>query len=129
MLTTLYVLHWVAALVIALQSIDRIFQCPLMERGVSPSERLYRALKGIAWAFMALASFGVLAAPFLHSAGMHGLLLVLVNQPPNVSEVGVYLGFALLILRSWICEFCAIRSAKSKEINRVNSCMNEEANA
>ena len=121
MLTTLYVLHWVAAFVIALQSSDRIFQCPLMERGIAPMERFYRAIKGIAWAVMAFASFGVLAAPFFRWTGFHGISLALVNQPPNISEVGIYTGFALLILRSWIREFATIKAQSRPRLNPVNS--------
>lgn len=129
MLTTIYVLHWVAALVIALQSTDRIFQCPLMERGIKPMERFYRALKGIAWACMAFASFGVLAAPFFRASGFPSLSLMLVNQPPNVSEVGMYVGFALLVVRSWGREFAAIRATHVRQINPVNSGINAEVQA
>lgn len=129
MLTTIYVLHWIAALVIAVQSTDRLFQCPLMERGIKPIDRFYRAIKGAAWACMAFASFGVLAAPFFSATGFHGVTLILVNQPPNVSEVGIYVGFALLIVRSWVREFMTIKAESAARINRVNSAIDKECQA
>lgn len=104
MIATLYVIHWVSALFIALQSSDRLFQCPLMQPGLCFKQRLSMAMKGIAWALMAFAAMGALVAPMLRGMQLPGLYGLLVNPAPSLGEIGMFAGFAVLIVRSWVME-------------------------
>lgn len=112
MIATLYVIHWVSALVIAFQAIDRVFQCPLRQPGLCFKQRLSMALKGIAWALMAFAATGALVAPLLRGMQPPGLYGLLVNPLPSLGEICLFAGFAVLVVRSWTME--AVRCKRAK---------------
>lgn len=113
MMTTLYVLHWVSALIIVIESVDKLHQCQgrFVDAKGCPALVLV-ILKGIAWIVMASASAGVLVSPFFRVNGQQVAYSVFVNPLPSLGECGVYLGFAVLVVRSWIKGLIA-------EINRA----------
>jgi len=114
-MTTLYVLHWFAAMLIALQSIDRIFQCPLRKKGLCIKARLSMALKGVAWMFMAIAALGAMAGPMFRGVPLGDFPANLINPLPSLAEIFLFIGFATLIVRSWVNEALACKRAKSGE--------------
>lgn len=115
MIATLYVIHWVSALVIAVQASDRIFQCPLRQPGLCFKQRLSMALKGIAWALMAFAAMGALVAPMLRGMQLPGLYGLLVNPLPSLGEIGMFFGFAVLVVRSWVMDAVRCKQAKCEQ--------------
>lgn len=105
-------LHWLAGLVVLAEAANKVERtCPLAP-GLDAHARLVEALKGIAWALLALGSAGAVATPALLALGFQpsqvvyfGLVAELLRlERPTLAETAVLLGFAVLIVRTRVKE-------------------------
>lgn len=85
-------LHWLAALVILAEALNKAERTAPLRAGLRPRERLTEALKALAWALLALGAGGGLAGPFLN------------QPPPTLADACVAAGFAVLIVRTRVKE-------------------------
>lgn len=117
--STLVVLHWIAALVLLLEVVNRIEGCKAFERDMTPLERFSAAVKGMAYAMLGLASCGALVSPLLRAMGMP--VSVWVDQVPSVSECLLYIAFATIVVRRWVaCLVLEVAQArKARELQRM----------
>lgn len=101
---TLQIIHWGAALVILMEAVDKLHACYFREQHCAHG-RLIASLKALAWIVLALAAAGAISSPLFRNFPIAGLPGLFVNPAPSLGEVGMYLGFAVLIARSWLKEF------------------------
>lgn len=88
----LTVLHWLAALVILVEALNKAERTAPLRAGLAARERATEWLKAAAWLLLALGAGGGLARPFL------GL------PAPLLPDVCVVAGFAVLIVRTRVKE-------------------------
>lgn len=88
----LWAVHWVAALVVLAEALNKLERCAPLRAGLTPHQRLVDGLKALAWGLLALGAGGSLLAP------------VLGERPPNAEGVCIVLGFATLIVRTRVKE-------------------------
>jgi hypothetical protein len=88
----LAVLHWIAALLILAEAMNKAERTDALRGGLTRRERAAEWLKGIAWVLLALGSAGVLVAPLLPPAALH------------LADDCVCIGFAVLIVRTRVKE-------------------------
>ena len=88
----LQILHWLAGLIVFAEALNKLERTNLVQRGLSPHERLVISLKVAGWLTLALGSAGALVTPLLRL------------EPATLRDVFFSVGFALLIIRSRVKE-------------------------
>ncbi|MFG6413790.1 hypothetical protein ACG02S_07740 [Roseateles sp. DC23W] len=86
------VLHWLAALVILAEALNKAERTDPVRAGLKPRERATEWLKAAAWLLLALGAGGGLARPLL------------ALPAPTLPEVCIAAGFAVLIVRTRVKE-------------------------
>lgn len=105
-MTALQILHWLAALIVLAEALNKLERtCPI-KPGLTPHQRLVDGLKALAWSLLALGAAGGLIAPALLHLGVkpddYSELMRL--ERPTLAETAVMLGFAVLIVRTRVKE-------------------------
>ena len=99
--------HWLAALVVLVEALNKLERTSPLARGLTMQERLVDSLKAVSWALMALGAGGALIAPVFLTMGYPdtGFYSPLLRvDRPNLGETCVMVGFAVLIVRTRIKE-------------------------
>ena len=105
MITWLQCLHWLSAVVVLAEALNKLERTSPMAEGLTPRERLVDWLKALAWAMLALGAGGAIATPILLSTGTADAASTLLRfDTPNLTETCVMAGFAILIVRTRIKE-------------------------
>lgn len=105
MMTALQILHFVAALVVLAEALNKLERTTPFAPGLTCHARLVDGLKALAWALLALGAGCTVAAPLLLGNGLTANYMPLFdNNPPLIDETAVMLGFAVLIVRTRIKE-------------------------
>lgn len=105
MMPALLALHYVAALVVLAEALNKLERTTPFAPGLSAHARLVDGLKALAWALLALGAGCTVAAPLLLGNGLHTQYLPLFDaRPPLIDQTAIMLGFAVLIIRTRIKE-------------------------
>lgn len=106
MTALIHTLHWLAALVVLAEALNKLERATPLARGLRPRERVVVALKALAWWLLALGAGGGLAGPVLHALGVPGdpASILLRLDRPTLAETAVMAGFAVLIIRTRLKE-------------------------
>lgn len=99
----LVVLHWLAALVVLLEAMNKLERCHPLEPGLSRRARVVVVLKAVAWILLALGAAGQVVQPALVSS-VHRVGSWLLLDRPSVVDLLYAVGFAVLIVRSRLKE-------------------------
>lgn len=102
--STLVFLQVIAALILIFEAINKSHQCTLLRAHIPFGKRISLIFKALAWMIVALASAGVVISPVLRTIQSPDFAPMWVNPQPSVSECGVYIAFAILVVRSWVFE-------------------------
>lgn len=106
MQSTLEILHWVAAMVVLAEGLNKLERTAPFRPGICTHERVVDGLKALAWCLLALGAGGAVIAPVLPWLGIDqfaaGTMMRVEN--PTLAETAVMLGFAVLIVRTRIKE-------------------------
>lgn len=99
-------LHVVTAFVVLAEALNKLERATPCARGLSWHERLMHALKALAWGLLALGAGGALISPALLWLGVspQDWPLLFALHRPNLGEVLVMAGFAVLIVRTRLRE-------------------------
>lgn len=100
----LMVMHWVAALIVLAESLNKLERCDPLQPGLEPRARLLAVLKAVAWILMALGAGGAVVRPALVSSMHTPLGTLLLPDRPGVLDLMYTLGFAVLIVRERVKE-------------------------
>ena len=99
--------HWIAALVILAEALNKLERTDPLAPGLSCHARVVDTLKAVSWLMMALGAGGGLFAPVFVAMGYatadYYSPLLRVDRP-NLGETCVMVGFAILIVRTRIKE-------------------------
>jgi hypothetical protein len=104
--TVMLILHWLAALIVLLEAMNKLERCAPLRPGLTPAARLVAVLKAVAWVPIALGAAGAVVRPALVAAAQpdpHIGAWLLVDRPSLVDLLYV-IGFAVLITRERIKE-------------------------
>lgn len=85
-------LHWLAALVVLCEALNKLERTDPLQRGINWHARLVVCLKTLAWLMLAVGAAGALVTPLIHL------------EAPTLQDAAVIVGFALLIVRSRLKE-------------------------
>lgn len=86
------ILHWLAALVILAEALNKAERTDPRRDGLTPRERAAEWLKAAAWVLLAMGGAGVLVSPLLSAAHR------------QLADACIALGFATLIVRTRVKE-------------------------
>lgn len=92
MTAALYLIHWLAGLVVLAEALNKLERVDPLAAGLTPRTRLVDSLKAVAWLLLALGAGGALITPLLGLA------------PATLQDVAVLAGFAVLIVRTRVKE-------------------------
>lgn len=92
MSAALYLIHWLAGLVVLAEALNKLERVDPLAAGLTPRTRLVDSLKALAWLLLAIGAGGALITPLL------------ALEPPTLQDVAVLAGFAVLIVRTRIKE-------------------------
>lgn len=98
----LELVHWIAALIVLAEALNKLERTAPLARGLCGRRRLVDGLKAVAWLLLALGAGGELAAPLLDVFGVAANLVG--TAAPSLSETAVIAGFAVLIVRTRVKE-------------------------
>lgn len=98
MSTTLQILHWLAALIILAEALNKLERTAPCAPGLTRHARVVASLKALAWALLALGGAVAVFAPLF--ATLHATHA----NPPSLSEAAISAGFAVLIVRTRVKE-------------------------
>lgn len=105
-MTALQILHWLSALIVTAEALNKLERTAPCRAGLTPHQRLVDGLKAVAWFLLALGAGGGLVSPALLHMGVrpedYSELMRL--ERPTLAEAAVMLGFAVLIVRTRIKE-------------------------
>ncbi len=105
-MTALQILHWLAALVVLAEALNKLERTAPCAPGMTPHQRVVNWLKALAWCLLALGASCGLAAPALLHLGVrpdvYGELMRLAC--PTLAETTIMVGFAVLIIRTRVKE-------------------------
>lgn len=105
-MTGLQILHWLAALIVLAEALNKLERTAPCSPGLTPHQRLVDSLKALAWSLLALGAGGGVIAPALLHFGVrpdaYSELMRL--ERPTLAETAVMLGFAVLIIRTRVKE-------------------------
>lgn len=88
----LELLHWLAALAIVAEALNKAERTDPLQSGLAPRARVAECLKATAWVLLAIGAAGVLVGPFL------------APQLRPAADVCIAIGFATLIVRTRVKE-------------------------
>lgn len=94
-MSILDLLHWLAALIVLAEGLNKLERVNLFCAGSTPRERCSDVLKVVAWMLLSLGSAGAVVGPFLPALGPFS---------PGLGEVLVMVGFATLVVRTRVEE-------------------------
>ena len=104
-MTAVQILHWVSALVVLAESLNKLERSAPCAPGLNAHDRLVVVLKSLAWMLLAMGSGVALAAPVMLAMGWPGdYQPALQLERPTASDTAVMLGFAVLIVRTRVKE-------------------------
>jgi hypothetical protein len=105
-MSTLHILHALAALVVLAEAINKLLRCDPLARGMCAHTRTVDALKALAWYLLALAAIDALIGTALIAAGSGPLstTLITIGEQPTPGHVAALAGLAVLIVRTRIKE-------------------------
>lgn len=105
-MTALQILHWLAALIVTAESLNKLDRTCPFSRDLTPHQRLVDSLKALAWCLLALGAGGGLIAPALLHLGVQpdAYRELMRLERPTLAETAVMLGFAVLIVRTRVKE-------------------------
>lgn len=105
-MTVLQIVHWLAALIVLAEALNKLERTAPCAAGLTPHQRLVDGLKALAWGLLALGAGGGVIAPALLQLGAkpedYSELIRL--ERPTLAETVVMLGFAALIIRTRVKE-------------------------
>lgn len=105
-MTALQIVHWLAALIVLAEALNKLERTAPCAPGLTPHQRLVDGLKALAWSLLALGAGGGLISPALLHLGVrpedYSELMRL--ERPTIAETAVMLGFAVLIIRTRVNE-------------------------
>ena len=105
MAAALQIVHWVAAVIVLAEALNKLERTAPCAPGLSAHARVVDALKALAWALLALGAGGALVTPLLLSMGVPPDPWTHINHHhPSLAETAVLLGFAVLIVRTRVKE-------------------------
>lgn len=106
MQSILEILHWVAAMVVLAEGLNKLERTAPFRPGICTHERIVDGLKALAWCLLALGAGGAVIAPILPMLGIDQLAAgtLMRVEKPTLAETSVMLGFAVLIVRTRIKE-------------------------
>lgn len=110
--SVLVLLQMASALILILEAINKSHQCALLQSGIPIGKRVALVAKALAWMVIALASAGALIAPVLRSIQTPTFGPMWINPVPSVSECGLFVAFATLVVRSWVAAASRMRQAE-----------------
>lgn len=97
----LVALHWVAALIVLAEALNKLERCDPLQAGLTGRGRLLAVMKAVAWILLALGAAGAVVRPALVAAGQRDLRAgsMLLLDRPSLVDLLYALGFAVLIVR------------------------------
>jgi hypothetical protein len=106
MIAALQIIHWLSALVVLAEALNKLERCSPCAAGLTTRQRLLDGLKAFAWSLLALGAGGGLIAPALQQlhAWPDDLRVLMRVDRPALTEAIVMLGVAALIIRTRIKE-------------------------
>ena len=117
MQSILEILHWVAAIVVLAEGLNKLERTAPFRPGICTHDRIVDGLKALAWCLLALGAGGAVIAPVLPLLGVDQLAagtMMRVDQLAagtmmrvknhTLAETAVMLGFAVLIMHTRIKE-------------------------
>ena len=102
-MTALQILHWLSALIVLAEALNKLERTAPCAPGLTQHERLVNSLKAVAWCLLALGAGGGLIAPALLHLGVQPDAYRELMRP-TLAETAVMLGFAVLIVRTRVKE-------------------------
>jgi hypothetical protein len=104
-MSTLHIIHTVAALIVLAEAINKLERCDPCARGMTLHERLVDSLKAVAWFLLAFGAGVALLGLLLFYLGIHVAAIDAMRLgPPDLSDTAVMAGFAVLIFRTRVKE-------------------------
>lgn len=105
-MTMLQIAHWLAALIVLAEALNKLERTTPCAPGLTPHQRLVDSLKALAWSLLALGAGGGLIAPALLHLGVRpdDYLELMRLERPTLAETAVMAGFATLIIRTRVKE-------------------------
>ena len=103
MSSLLSLVDWLAALIVLAEALNKLERTAPFSTGLTDYKRMMDGLKALSWSLLAMGASGALIGPFLYVLGMRdGWVLVLCQ--PEIHDVAILAGSALLIIRTRIKE-------------------------
>lgn len=100
--------HWLAALVVLAEALNKLERTAPCRPGLTPRERATEWLKALAWLLLAFGGAGALLTPFMPVLPLQriGALwpLLMPTHAPTLQDTCIVLGFAVLIVRTRVKE-------------------------
>lgn len=108
-MTLLQIVHWLAALVVLAEALNKLERAAPCRQGLGWRDRTTEWLKAAAWWMLAIGGAGALVSPFMvhitiHRHAAQYLPLLMPLQTPTLQDVLIVLGVAVLIVRTRIKE-------------------------
>lgn len=103
MMIALHVIHWLAAIVVLAEALNKVERTAPFAPGLTWHARFTDGLKALAWVLLALGAAGELAAPLLASLGVPDSIFLIAPEP-TLTQTAVLAGFAVLIVRTRVKE-------------------------
>lgn len=105
-MTALQILHWLSALIVLAEALNKLERTAPCAPGLAPHHRLVDALKALAWSLLAIGAFWSLIAPALLHLGVRpdDYLELMRLERPTLADTAVMAGFATLIIRTRVKE-------------------------
>lgn len=104
--STLQFVHWMAAMVVLAEGLNKLERTAPFRPGIDPHMRVVDGLKALAWCLLAIGAGGAVIAPALPWLGIDQLTAgtLMRIERPTLAETSVMAGFAVLIVRTRIKE-------------------------
>lgn len=103
--SALQTVHWVAAVIVLAEALNKLERTAPCAPGMSAHARLVDALKALAWLLLALGAAGAVITPLLLSIGVQpDPWQHITHVAPSLAETSVLLGVAVLIIRTRVKE-------------------------
>ena len=99
------VIHWLAAVIVLAEALNKLERAAPLQPSLSPHQRLIDVLKVIAWTMLALGSAGALISPIMGGLGIrteHSQIVT--HHAPSIADAVLMVGVSVLIIRTRIKE-------------------------